>query len=60
MRFWAPFTLLVATTVALQSPHRKTASLKQRTSQFSKRDVQHIQTSHQYLNEETESESPKG
>jgi carboxypeptidase D len=53
----APFTLLVAAVAALQSPHRKAASLKQSARTIRKREVTSTQTEPQYLNKKTESES---
>ncbi|KAJ6026583.1 uncharacterized protein N7446_004816 [Penicillium canescens] len=50
----APFTLLVAAVAALQSPHRKAASLKQSARNIRKREVASSQTEPQYLNQKTE------
>ncbi|KAJ6134743.1 hypothetical protein N7523_001065 [Penicillium sp. IBT 18751x] len=53
MHLWAPFSLLIAAVAALKNPHRK--AWKQESAKiFPKRDVQHFQTSYQYLNKETE------
>lgn len=53
----APFTLLVAAVAALQSPHRKAASLKQSARTIRKRQVTSSQSEPQYLNKKTESKS---
>lgn len=55
MHLWAPFTLLTVTVAALENPHRK--AWKQEAAKiFPKRDAQHVQTSYQYLNKQTERE----
>jgi carboxypeptidase D len=53
----APFTLLVAAVAALQSPHRKVASLKHSARTVHKRGVISSETEPLYLNKKTESMS---